>query len=61
MAHWKIIAGGLFLFLAAGIAGQMDYEDAGLIEADYCDRLRAGEHADHNNLRDVCVERHWSK
>lgn len=61
MKRWHLILGLIFFVLAAGIAGQMDYEDQLLIEADYCDRLRAGEHTDYNNLRDVCVERHWEK
>lgn len=61
MARWKVILGLLFLAVLAGVVGQWDYEDALLVEADYCDRLRAGEHADYKDLRATCVERHWGK
>jgi hypothetical protein len=61
MARWKVILAVIAFMLLAGIAGRMDYEDALLAEADYCDRLASGEHKDYNNLRAVCAERHWSK
>ena len=48
-----------FLILA-GVVGRMDYDDALLAEADYCDRLLSGEHSDYNRLRATCAERHWS-
>ena len=60
LAHWKIILSCLGLVVLAGIAGNLDYQDQLLIEADYCDRLLNKEHSDYNNLRDVCAERHWS-
>jgi hypothetical protein len=59
--NWKMILIAIAFLAIAGIAGRMDYEDAMLIEADYCERLAAGEHEDYNNLRDVCAERHWGK
>ena len=61
MARWKVILGLLAFVALAGIAGQMDYEDALRAEADYCDRLLNREHSDYNNLRATCAERHWGK
>jgi|APGre2960657404_1045060.scaffolds.fasta_scaffold529121_2 hypothetical protein len=61
MARWKVILGFIAFMILAGIAGQMDYEDALLAEADYCDRLLNKEHSDYNNLRETCAERYWSK
>lgn len=61
MARWKVILGFVLFLILAGIAGRMDYEDALLAEADYCDRLLNREHGDYNNIRATCAERHWSK
>ena len=61
LTHWKIILICLGLVVLGGIAGNLDYQDQLLIEADYCDRLLNKEHSDYNNLRDVCAERYWSK
>lgn len=47
--------------LLSGVVGQWDYEAALMAEADYCDRLLNRVHADYDNLRAACVERHWSK
>lgn len=49
------------LFVAAGIVGRFDYEDALLEEAAYCDRLQNKVHSDYNDLKATCVARHWSK
>ena len=49
------------LFIAAGVVGGFDYEDALLEEASYCDRLQNKVHTDYNNLKDTCVARYWSK
>lgn len=50
----------LYLLLS-GVVGRWDYESALMVEADYCDRLRAGVHGDYDNLRTVCAQRHWEK
>jgi hypothetical protein len=49
------------LIIAAGIVGTLDYENALLEEAAYCDRVKNKVHTDYDNLKDTCVARHWSK
>lgn len=51
----------LLILIALGLVGTLDSDDELLEEAAYCDRLQNKVHKDYNNLKDVCVERHWSK
>ena len=51
----------IILLITAGIVGHFDYEDELLEEAAYCDRLQNKIHTDYDNLKDVCIARHWVK
>ena len=48
-------------FIAAGVAGRMDYEEALVQEAAYCADLKDHVHGDYLDIKEVCAARYWSK